>query len=268
MNQSLELHQVAAEFVAARREARALPTYPGKRPEALSQAYNIQNHALSLDGRRVVGWKVGKINPPDDTLLGCNRLAGPIFADSLVFVAEGEVPDMPVYVGGFAAAEAEILLHLAPHWDGRVPTNDEETKAIIDEIRFGLEIASSPYPDINADGPCVTVSDFGNNMGSVLGPRLAGWREVDLCAINIRTFVDGAPDGEATAASMLDGPYGAVRFLLANLSERGISVSDGLWVSSGAITGVIPVEPGQSFTARFGDYGEVGCRIIPAKARA
>jgi 2-keto-4-pentenoate hydratase len=113
----------------------------------------------------------------------------------------------------------------------------------------------------------VTVSDFGNNHGVVMGPVLDGWRELDLCAIVVRTEVAGETVGEATAATMLDGPYGAVRFLLGNLSARGFDLSQGLWVSTGAITGVHPVEPGQKVTAVFGEHGSLSCMISLAQPR-
>ena len=148
---------VAQAFVAARREARALTSYPGEPPADLACAYRIQDHAILLDGRAVAGWKVGRIFSPDDARLGSNRLAGPIFADSVRRAQPGELPDMAVFAGGFAAAEAEMLLHVAPGWDGKVPANDEGTRALIDELRLGIEIASSPYPRINADGPAVSV---------------------------------------------------------------------------------------------------------------
>ena len=258
---------VASAFVAARREARALASYPGAAPADLPGAYRIQDCAIALDGRAIVGWKVGRIFPPDDARLGSNRLAGPIFADSVRRAAPGEVPDMPVFAGGFAAAEAEMLLHVAPGWTGTVPGDDAGTRALIDELRLGIEIASSPYPRINADGPAVTASDFGNNAGLVIGPQLEGWQELDLCAITVRLEIDGVEVGEATAATMLDGPYGAVRFLLANLAERGFDTSGGLWVSTGAITGVHKVEPGARVKASFGSHGEVHCRIAAAKGQ-
>jgi len=255
----------AEAFVRARRTAEVLSVYPGSPPVDLAQAYGIQDHAITLDGRRISGWKVGRIQSPDDARLGSNRLSGPIFSGSIVTVQEGEVPDMPVFAGGFAAGEAELLLHVAPGYAGPVPTDDAETRDIIDEVRIGLEIASSPYPGINADGAAVTVSDFGNNFGLVCGAALADWREIDLCDIHIRTLVDNEVVGEATAATMLDGPYGAVRFLLANLAARGIDTSGGLWVSTGAITGVHDVAPGQHLKAVFGEHGEVACRIVAAK---
>jgi len=264
---SAQVDAVAQAFVSARREARALSTYPGVAPAALDTAYSIQDRAIHFDGRAVAGWKVGRINPPLDGTLGANRLSGPIFADSIVDAASGAAPEMPVFEGGFAAGEAEILLHVAPGFAGPVPTDDDGTRAILDDVRLGIEIASSPYARINLDGPAVTVSDFGNNAGVVLGAELTGWREVDLCAILVRSEIDGAEVGQATAATMLDGPYGAVRFLLANLIQRGFDVSNGLWVSTGAITGVHEIAVGQSFRAEFVGQGDVHCKVVAAQPR-
>jgi 2-keto-4-pentenoate hydratase len=255
--------QIAAAFVAARRAGSGLATYPGEKPSTLADAYIIQDAAIALDGRPVVGWKVGRINAPLDTELRANRLAGPIFADS-VFSAEGDAPELPVFADGFIAGEAELMLHVAAGFAGPIPTDDNETKAILDEVRLGIEVASSPYPGINADGPCVTASDFGNNAGLVLGPVLEDWQALDLCAIVVTTEIDGLMVGEATAATMLDGPYGAVRFLLANLVARGIDVSQGLWVSTGAITGVHQALVGQKVTASFGQHGSLSCILTVA----
>jgi len=254
---------IASAFVAARRAGAALVDYPGTPPTSLAEAYRIQDRAIALDGRTIAGWKVGRINAPLDSALGANRLAGPIFADA-VFAEDANVS---VFAQGFVAGEAELLLHVAPGFSGPIPADDAQTKAILDDIRLGIEVASSPYPGINEDGPCVTASDFGNNAGLVLGAQLAGWQDIDLCAIPVTTEIDGAIAGQATAATMLDGPYGAVRFLLANLAERGIDTSGGLWVSTGAITGVHEARVGQKVVARFGDYGELACILIAASPR-
>lgn len=253
--------EVAAAFVAARREARPLTAYPGTPPEDLASAYRIQDCALSLDGRTVIGWKVGRINAPADARLGANRLAGPVFAGSVADSTHVDVPTMPVFADGFAAAEAEFLLHVPGSSSGKVPATNDEAKALVDAVRLGIEVASSPYAGINGDGPCVTVSDYGNNGGLVMGPALADWRDIDLCAVPVRTEIDGQIVGEASAATMLDGPYGAVRFLLAHLATRGIGWEDGIWVSTGAVTGVHEIRPDQSAVATFGDLGSIACRI-------
>lgn len=264
---TVSVQSVAEQFVAARRDAMVLAQYPGERPANLDQAYAIQDQALTIDARTVAGWKVGRINPPLDDQLGSNRLAGPIFTDSVVFVQRAQCPDMPIYAGGFAAAEAELLLHIKAGWDGRVPTTDAQTIAVLDEVRLGIEIASSPYPGINADGPAVTVSDYGNNAGLVIGEPIAGFTTLDLCAIEVQSLVDGSEVGRATPATMLDGPLGAVRFILGNLGQRGIDVSAGSWISTGAITGVHPVAVGQRFTAIFVGHGAIECTISAARPR-
>jgi 2-keto-4-pentenoate hydratase len=250
----------ARAFVEARRAGRAIAAYPGDRPFDLAQAYRVQDLAISLWQRDIGGWKVGRINSPEDQRLGANRLAGPIFADTIVDGTRGD-PVLPVFADGFAAGEAEFLLRLSIPAGRDLPRDDDETLGWIGEVRIGVEIASSPYPGINDDGACVTVSDQGNNAGLVLGDTVPRERWGDLEAIEVETRVGERIVGRANAATMLDGPLGAVRFLLRNLGERGIEPRSGWWVSSGAVTGVHPVRPGDRLSARFEGVGEIGCRI-------
>lgn len=252
------LESIARSFVQARAAGAALPDYPGERPDGLDDAYRVQDAAIALADRPVDGWKVGRINPP---LSGVDRLAGPIFADAIVPAAPEPVA-MPVFRDGFAAAEAEFLLRL-----GRTPDpakrdyTPDEARALVDAVAVGIEIASSPYPGINADGPAVTVSDFGNNNGLVVGPAVEGWRDADLLVWPVELLVNGERVGRATAAQMLDGPFGAVRFLLEHMAARGVALRAGQWVSTGAVTGVHRVAVGDRVEARFDDRLSVGCVI-------
>ena len=255
----VEARKIANAFVEARRSGRVITAYPGVRPTDLATAYEIQDCALAIWNREVGGWKVGRINPPDDSRLGSNRLAGPVLAD-LIHESNSEVPSFRIFQEGFAAAEAEFMLRLAIQ-DGPLPHTNADAMNWVDEIRIGIEIASSPYPAINADGPCVTISDHGNNAGLLLGtcvPREL-WSVLDEIAVSLD--VNGQTVGQATTATMLDGPFGAVRFLLNNLVHRGISPRSGWWVSTGAITGVHEIRAGDEVVARFNNLGEVSASI-------
>lgn len=255
-----EACDIAGAFVAARRSMTAISEFPGQPPVDLAGAYAIQDCALALWDRPLGGWKVGRINPPRDAVLGASRLVGPAFRDMIV-TAGDEVPRVPVFHGGFAAVEAEFMLRLAPQ-DGPLPTTPAAAMAWIDAVRIGIEVASSPYARINADGPCVTISDHGNNAGLVLGcsvPRDA-WTVLDTVEVSID--IDGLEAGRATTATMLDGPFGAAAFLIANLAARGIALEPGWWISSGAITGVHEVAPGSSVTACFAGLGTVETAIV------
>ncbi|WP_210358371.1 MULTISPECIES: 2-keto-4-pentenoate hydratase [Sphingomonas] len=248
--------QIAQAFVEARRTATALPDYPGRIPADLAQAYAVQDAALSLSSRRVAGWKVGRINPPVE---GFDRLAGPIFVDQVTDVAHCE---MPIFVDGFGAAEAEFLLRI-----GRVPDAAQtgftlaDARAMIDAVHVGIEIASSPFPGINTNGPTATISDFGNNNGLVIGAAIETWRETDLSLWPVQLFVNDAVIGEGIAADMLDGPFGAAAFLFRHLAARGIRPEAGQWISTGAVTGVHQVGVGDRVEARFDGRLSVHCTI-------
>ncbi len=253
-----EAREIASAFVAARARGAAIGEYPGTPPQDLASAYAVQDAALALWERAVGGWKVGRINPPRDVQLGADRLVGPAFADAIL--PADPVRPFPVFRGGFAAAEAEFMLRLAPQ-EGPLPASPAEAMAWVDEVRIGIEIASSPYARINADGPCVTISDHGNNAGLLLGAVVPRERWDALDEVEVTLAIDGAEVGRATTATMLDGPFGAVAFLLANLAGRGIAIKPGWWVSSGAITGVHVVAPGSKVLAGFAGLGTVEALI-------
>ncbi|MFS0772616.1 2-keto-4-pentenoate hydratase [Sphingomonas sp. 1P08PE] len=252
--------RIAERFVAARRAGEAIVDFPGERPTTLAEAYSIQEAALRLQGGAIAGWKVGRVNPPRD---GIDRLAGPIFADRVTGSAAVPATDivaMPVYRGGFAAAEAEFLLRVGHDADsGKTRYTADEARALIDAVHVGIEVAGSPYPRINADGPIVTAADFGNNCGLVVGPAIADWRDVDLNRWPVELLINDRSVGTGIAADMLDGPFGAVRFLAGHLAARGRPLVAGQWISTGAVTGVHPVAIGDRAVARFGDGHVVGC---------
>ena len=250
-----EQETIARAFLAARAEKTPLTLYPGAMPQTMADAYAIQSAAIDFDGRRIGGWKVGRIAPDLVERYGGERIAGPIFADEIA-------PDgaaMPVYAGGFAAAEAEVLLCL-----GEVGDRDHDIESVRDcitDVRTGIEIASSPFPDINRHGPAVTASDYGNNKGLVLGPPIPDWRDRDLITMPVEMTIDGDPVGAATMETMLDGPFGSALFLIRTLRARGIAIAPVTWVSAGAVTGVHEIAVGQRAEALFDGKIRVGCSI-------
>ena len=259
MAATIDHQNVARAFLAARAEKTPLTVYPGAMPQTMAQAYAIQDRAIALDGRSVGGWKVGRIADELVEHYADNRLTGPIFRDEIFDGDAGAVPAMPVYSDGFAAAEAEVLLCLGDV--GTIDHDLDSIRASITDVRTGIEIASSPFPEINRHGPAVTASDYGNNKGLVLGPAIPGWRDRDLVSMPVEFFLDGQAAGAATMQTMLDGPFGSALFLVRALRVRGIAIPPGTWVSAGAITGIHEVRPGQCADALFDGKIRVGCTI-------
>jgi 2-keto-4-pentenoate hydratase len=260
-----DLRSIAHRFVEARRAALSPIDYPGNMPRALHDAYAIQDLALAEYGDRVVGWKVGRIGESELANYDVDRLAGPIFARH-VFEDHGTPTAMAVFAGGFGAAEAEFLLRIgAGVRPDKMSYTMEEAAALVEAVHVGIEIASSPFPGINLHGPAVTISDFGNNNGLIVGAEVADWRNSGFERWPVSVEIDGVEAGCATTETMLDGAVGAVRFLLELLARRGIAVPAGTWVSTGAVSGVHEVRPGQRVEARFGAKLAVTCTIEAAQ---
>lgn len=252
--------RIAGRFLAARRAAAGLDSFPGDFPASLDEAYAIQDAAIAAWERPVVGWKVGRVPEALIGHFGTDRLAGPIFA------AAADGAEMPVFAEGFAAGEAEFMLRI-----GTAPPRDkarfslEEAADLVGAVHIGIEIASSPLGAINEIGPIAVVSDFGNNNGLVVGAEIAEWRSSGFEQWEVTCRIGGEVAGRGRAAAFPDGAIGAARFLFELMARRGIGLAPGQWISSGAVTGVHRARPGQVVEARFGEGLAVSCSLVAAR---
>lgn len=253
----------AAAFVVARRTAQALPAYPGAFPLTESEAYAVQANAIALWPDEVAGWKVGLIQPPFVDRLGRTRLFGPIFSRAVV-ESGADAAVFPCIKGGFAAVEAEYVLKVGldvfPS-DGWTP---ERAAPLVSAVHVGIELAGSPFAGINDHGPLVTISDFGNNAGLILGPRLAGTDALEghRCTM----LIDGQKVAEGGAGNIPGGPLSSLAELLNHMGRMGDTLPAGTLVTTGAATGVHHVAAGQRAIADFGADGRIVVDMRTASA--
>ena len=268
---------IAEAFVAARRAGRALPGFPGDVPERLEQSYAIQDRAIALWNKPVVGWKIGRLHPDKQPLHGTERLAGPIFAPT--FKPYQGPLTLPVFDGGFAAVEAEFVFRIDHDADpDKTDYSEEEALRLIDAVFAGIEMAGSPLKTINVLGPTVVASDFGNNFGLILGPQLAEFDSdatvatlgPDACKTFVaKTEIDGKVVGEGGLFSMPNGPLKAIAWLAGHLAARGRPLTRGQYISSGASTGIHEIAPDQHATVHFTHNGrEVTFELTTAAVAA
>ncbi len=241
---------IATRFVAARRAARALEGFPGETPGTLNEAYEIQERAIALWDDGIAGWKIGRIPTPAlQAHFGDERLCGPIFRHAVRQAVPGQATVFPIFPGGFAAVEAELVFRIAHDADpDKLDWSPDEAAALVGEMFGGVETAGSPLATINELGPAVVISDFGNNAGLILGPEIAGWRERDPATLTCETFVEGVSVGRGGALSLPGRPLKA-----------------GQYVSTGAATGIHDILHGQSCEIVFPGHGAIACRAVAAQ---
>lgn len=259
----------ARAFVEARLQARALPGFPGPIPASMAEGYAIQELALGLYPDEVVGWKVGRIPPPLQTTLGADRLAGPTFRRFLQAPSAGETVTLQVITGGFAAVEAEFVYRLAVDApEGKIDWTPDEALALVSGLHIGVEFAGSPLKTINDLGSTVVASDFGNNAALIVGPEIPSWRERADDSLPCETWVEGERVGVGAASSIPGGPLAALAFLLGHCASRGRPLKAGMYVTTGAATGIHDILAGQSARVSFGEFGEILCIAEEARPAA
>jgi 2-keto-4-pentenoate hydratase len=260
-----DVTDIAEQFVRARRAARSLPHYPGVVPADLATAYRCQEHAIARWPEQIGGWKVARIPSAQQAQYTEERLIGPAFAPNIRVAKPGCTIECPVFEGGFAAVEAEIVIRVgrdAP--PGKVEWTLDEAAELVGELCIGIEIASSPLATLNDLGAGAVVSDFGNNWGVVVGAAITDWRA--LSEVTAQSFIDDEFVGRGVV-QLRPGPLGALAFTLASCARRGRPLRAGAVISTGMITGVHDIRPGQRSSHVFQGLGEVGCHAVRATPR-
>jgi 2-keto-4-pentenoate hydratase len=189
--------------------------------------------------------------------LGTNRLSGPIFTRKVVH-AGAVATHLAAIRGGFAAIEVELVAFVgvdAP--PDKTVWTVAEAAATVGAWHLGMEFAASPLATINDLGATVVISDFGNNGGLVVGPRLDSASLSDPTQLLCRATIDTREVGSASAAAIPGGPLEALRFLLGHLAERGRPLRAGQWVSTGAVTGVHRIVAGQNASVELVGVGGI-----------
>jgi 2-keto-4-pentenoate hydratase len=257
---------IASQFVQARLEGVSVPGYPGGvLPQSMADGYAVQDLAIDQWPDELVGWKVGLVPPQHRERLKAERLAGCIFAKR-VWNAGAEPTPFRAIEGGFCAVEAEFIVRMGKDAPAdKTEWTAEEAADYVGELILGVEIAGSPLATINALGPPIVASDFGNNDGQILGPVLENWREIAWEDMPAETFVNGVSVGKGGAASIPGSPLAAMAFLLGLAASRGRPLKKSMLITTGASTGIHDVAAGDVARIDFGPFGSVTCVAVPAK---
>jgi 2-keto-4-pentenoate hydratase len=257
---------IAAELIAARAEGRSLPGFPGAIPGSMTEAYRIQDRAIAQWPDTLVGWKIGFI-PADRRSAGePDRLIGPIWQKQFQLSREESAPtEVGIFASGFAAVEAELVIRIGHDLPAH-PEGDwtaEEAAGLEQQLLIGIEVASSPIPDINSLGPTVIAADFGNNNGLVLGSVLAD--QPGEPPVPLTLYIDEQLIGEGSGANLPGGIHHGLATALNILVSRGQAVRAGMVFATGAITGIHPIGVGQRCRVQVQDGPSVELQTAAAR---
>jgi 2-oxo-3-hexenedioate decarboxylase len=250
---SATAEELAAEAVAVLETGRQIAPFSSRRQDfSLVDAYRVTAAVRRLRearGETPVGRKIGFTN----------RITWPDYEPMWGYVYDRTVHDLAGIEQSFSLAglveprlEPEIAFRLAA-----APTPDMDEPALlgcIDAVAHGFEVVQSIFPNWGFTAPDA-VAAFGLHGALLLGPwcPVAGneeaWEQT-LLTFTVDLLCDGKLVDQGRATNVLGGPLPALRHLVGLLARdpTNPALASGEIVTTGTLTRVPPVAPGETWT--------------------
>ncbi len=250
---SLDLPRAAAAFTAARDNACLLEELPADAlPASLEDAYRLQAELARLSGG-YRGWKVGALNAEQQARIGVDRPTAARLLSAFVHAAPARLSHRRFVR---PLLECELAFAMAADLPPRaLPYGEDEVAAAIAAMHLAIEIADSrlpPQPSL-----AMNLADAMASGGFVIGPSIAAWRDLDRGRVEVVLRVNGAEAARGTGAKIIGDPLRAVTVLANNPVPGSPGLRRGDFVTTGSLTGMTPVAPGDAAVAEFGPLGKL-----------
>jgi len=221
----------------------------------IASAYAVQQ-LLTEDslaqGRRIVGYKIGLTSPAVQRQLGVDQPdSGVLFADMQV-ASGASVPTGKLLQ---PKIEAEIAFILAEDLDGEL--SESRIRAAAGIAVPAIEIVDSRVRDWSIS-IVDTIADNGSSALFVLGSPECIAYDLDFASRTMQLTQDGAVVSTGRGSDCMGSPLNALRWLARTAQDNGSPLRAGHIVLSGALGPMVPVQPGNSYTAEIDGIGSVG----------
>jgi 2-keto-4-pentenoate hydratase len=255
-----ELMRLADRLWDAERHRRGIRPLTEEIPGLTAEeAYQIQliNIGRKLnEGKRVTGKKIGLTSRAMQQLLGVDQPDYGHLLDSMAVENGQEIPWDRVMQ---PKVEAELAFVLKKDLTGPKVTVVDVILAT-DCIVPALEVVDSRIIDWKiklAD----TIADNASSGLYILGGNPVRPDQIDLVRIGMVLYKNGHIANTGVGAAALGNPANCVAWLANRLFEFGISLRAGEVILSGALSAAVSAEPGDHFSVRFAQIGEVSVRF-------
>lgn len=228
----------------------------------VESAYRVQEQLVGREveaGARRVGRKIGLTSKAVQQQLGVDQPDFGTLLDSMAVEQGSSVPAGSLLQ---PRIEAEIAFVLNRDILSDDPHPDEVTDAV-EVARAALEIVDSRVAgwDIRITD---TIADNASSGMFVLGDEAVPLDFLCPADVSMELRRDGELVSAGTGRDCLGDPLVALRWLAATAASLGSPLRAGEVVLSGALGPMVPVSPGETYTAHLSGLGRVVARFAPA----
>lgn len=247
--------EIARIIADARTKGAKLADYPGPAPANEHEAFALQCKAARLTGWHQTGWKIGCTSEMAQKMLRTDSpFPGPVYAERTV--ENGGM--VHVSTAALRLVEPEIAFTMARD----LPAREREWTCgeVIDaaaSVHLSLELVNRRLPGGLEDGNTWNIADGGCNDAFVLGPANTVLPAGSYASLELSVLKNNDVASTGIGANALGGPDIALTWLANYLNANGLMLKAGDVVTTGVVTGLIYVEPGDEIISSCTELGEV-----------
>ncbi|MFE9692404.1 2-keto-4-pentenoate hydratase [Micromonospora sp. NPDC005806] len=229
----------------------------------VEDAYAIQLLQVEqwlASGRTVKGHKVGLTSAAMQRMLGVHEPDYGHLLDNFFFLEHAPIP-LDRFLQPRIEPEVAFVLKHPLRGPG---VTVQEAIAAVDFVLPALEIVDSRIADWKI-GLADTIADNASSGALVLGSTPTPLSEVDLRLAGAVMTRNGAVVGTGAGGAVLGSPLTSLVWLANTVGARGVTLEAGHVVLPGSVCAMVPVDPGDTFTATFAGLGSVTARFAGSR---
>ena len=231
------------------------------RPGDRASGYAAQRELARLSGQNVAGWKIAATSGAGQKHIGVDGpLAGPLLASRV----REDGATIPTHGNIMMVGEAEFAFTFGRALPKRAaPYSQDEVLKAVEALHPAIEVPDSRYNDFVTVGAPQLIADSACADWFVLGARTSSdWRSRDLATHPVVVYLDGEQVSTGSGANVLGDPRVALTWLVNELRTYGDGISAGQFVTTGTCVIPLPIKPGSTMRADFGEFGTVSARLV------
>ena len=236
----------------------------GCRPQTRAEGYAVQAQLPGVSGRTVAGWKIAATSAVGQAHI---NVTGPIAGRLLQGQILAPGAEVPSSGNRMRVAEPEMAFTMARDLPPRAtPYSTAEVLAAVGTLHTALEMPDSRFATFTQTGEAQLLADNACARHFILGPAAPdSWRTLDLSQHPVSAVVHKANgsqwERQGSGAAVLGDPRVALTWLVNELSQLGITLQQGQFITTGTCMTPLEIEPGDSASADFGVLGKISMRF-------
>lgn len=254
------IDDLAAKLWTARATDTCVQLDPNQQSLSIEDAYLVQQRYVNISGQTQTGWKVGATNDTMQTNLGLSEpFAGPLLLDTTL----ASPATCILRAGQKAVVEVEFVFLMGADVPAGTVASHEALANSIKAVCPGIEVAGTRYSEeMPTPSTALLIADAAANIALVQGGPVTQWQKSNLPEHQAQLHINGKKIDSGHGNKVLGNPLNSLAWLVGFLARYQRHLKRGDVITTGTVTDMHIVNPGDEIVADFGVFGEARVTIM------